>query len=255
MKIILNKQLLSYIKKKLTQLVKKFRVFHKYLNFHYCSSETNSSCKSLLTYNYNEIDMEIIYKIVTSFKPDPTFTPRLSKMPRAYTMKFWENHFEWTYFNSIIPPKSKILDFGCGTGHSDIFLAKEGHIVYGMDISPIAIAVSSYLKSLHPDLALEFYLANICTTEIQLNVDWVWCSNVLEHIGDWEPIFQGLTSVVGVGTPMLVSVPKGNAYDDPNHVHHWFSVEELYKSLSLVAEVNKVESHESNTYKAYLHLR
>lgn len=42
--------------------------------------------------------------------------------------------------NQMLPPQSRIAEVGCANGRDARFLAKEGHIVYAMDFSKVALA-------------------------------------------------------------------------------------------------------------------
>jgi SAM-dependent methyltransferase len=137
----------------------------------------------------------------------------------------WQNHFEWRYVRDNYAPCS-ILDFGCGYGYGDIYLAMNGFAVDGYDPNSDRVRMANYL--------LESYREKIGNNVRFLSGfpgekhDLVWMSHVLEHIPheEWSDIFSMFT-----GTPMLISVPLGNAYDHPEHVHHWYSSDALADDL------------------------
>ena len=76
------------------------------------------------------------YHYVKPFVGGPDFAP------------FFQDFYAFLNIVEILSlsPKSKILDFGCGTGWMSIYLAKLGHFVTGIDISPHFISIANTLK-------------------------------------------------------------------------------------------------------------
>src|SRR5574337_1874395 len=58
----------------------------------------------------------------------------------------WIDHFEWRYVSDHFVP-CRILDFGCGYGFSDIYLAMCGFEVYGYDPNMERIEIAKYMLS------------------------------------------------------------------------------------------------------------
>lgn len=52
-----------------------------------------------------------------------------------------------------------VLDVGCGTGENALFLAVKGHVVWGVDFSPIAIEKARY-KATERNLNVTFLTQN-----------------------------------------------------------------------------------------------
>jgi SAM-dependent methyltransferase len=153
---------------------------------------------------------------------------RLKGIPGAMTMKGWENHFEWLHFMQFLDTRdpTKILDFGCGCGHSDVFLAIMGHVVHGYDVDPLALSIAQYVRSLQ-----EYGVQGRVTFSDQPPSwvpDVVWMSHTLEHIhvGAWPSIFGALNHHL-----VYISVPLGHGYDDPSHVNHWEDEAALERDL------------------------
>lgn len=71
-----------------------------------------------------------------------------------------------TYFNSIKDRNIKILDIGCGTGTTAIWLAKLGFSVTGIDISPKAIELS-IRKSISEGVHCTFLVDNFLNTKLK----------------------------------------------------------------------------------------
>ena len=57
--------------------------------------------------------------------------------------RFWEAPLPTeelvNFIGKWVPPKRKVIDFGCGEGRDSIFLARSGYDVTGVDIAPSAI--------------------------------------------------------------------------------------------------------------------
>ena len=177
--------------------------------------------------SYNEVDMNVVERLCAPYPVDHPMVRRLRGIPGAMTMKGWENHFEWLHFIQFLDPHTKVLDFGCGCGHSDVFLAIMGHVVHGYDTDPLALSVASYVRSLQ-----EYGVQGRVTFSGQRPSwvpDIVWMSHTLEHIpvGEWPSIFRTLNHDL-----IHISVPLGHGYDDPSHVNHWEDEAALERDLS-----------------------
>lgn len=176
---------------------------------------------------------------------DLVFIRRLEENREALRLSFWENHFEWKAVLDYTEIMGRVLDFGCGSGHSDIFLARNGLTVHGVDLSPIGIAMANALID-KEDKAIQsrisFSVSDVIIDEPGGELyDSAWSSHVFEHIVDPNPILSGLKRWLKQGAPLLISVPLGNAYDDPSHVNHFFSGEELVEFLGQNVYVKKID--------------
>ncbi|MDB5049491.1 MAG: putative SAM-dependent methyltransferase [Fibrobacteres bacterium] len=162
---------------------------------------------------------------------DDSFQRRLATYPVALRTAYWENHFEWRGVAAWKEMPERILDFGCGSGHSDIMLARAGRTVHGVDGSPIGIAIAKYAADREPASVAEklsFSLADVTVDGPPCaRFDAVWSSHVFEHIADPGPALRGLENWVNPGAVLLVSVPLGHAYEDPGHVNHFPDEEAL----------------------------
>lgn len=175
---------------------------------------------------------------------DDIFVQRLKKYPGALKLSFWENHFEWQAVSEYPEIHGRILDFGCGSGHSDIFLARNGYEIHGVDLSSIGIDIANHLRgqeSIEVQQRLSFSLANIVTDSPKVPFDSAWASHVFEHIPDPSQILKGLQNWLRPGAYMLLSVPLGYAYDDPGHINHFADGEELKRFLGDTVTVTRLD--------------
>jgi len=191
-----------------------------------------------------------IYRSKLMAECDQVFIERLKKNPSALKMSFWKDHFEIKALKNYPEISGVILDFGCGSGHSDIYLARKGKRVHGIDMSPVGIAIAGYLRSLESTEVkkrLTFSVNDVtCDKPEGLLFDSVWSSHVFEHIPDPDPVLAGLRNWVKKGAYLLIIVPLGFAYDDPGHVHHFFNAEQLKTHLKNFVKVVRVDVHEKD---------
>ena len=144
----------------------------------------------------------------------------------------WENHFEWKYVADYYKPRL-LLDFGCGYGFSDIYLAMAGFEVVGYDIDAERIEIARYIRDNQTESVrnkVQFYQSAIPVRDYAL----IWLSHTLEHIPmeQWYSEFSLIWRSCKVdGVSILVSVPWGDAYDMPEHVNHWLTNDELVECL------------------------
>ena len=113
-----------------------------------------------------------------------------------------------------IPPGSKVLDAGCGSGRNLLYLLREGYEVFGADTDPGAIAA---VRELAPDLpTANFRVEPLeAMTFGDASVDFVISSAVLHFarnddeframlLGSWRPLKPGgiffcrLASTIGI---------------------------------------------------------
>lgn len=181
---------------------------------------------------------------------DQLFIDRLKNNPRALKMSFWEHHFEWRSLKHYPEISGRVLDFGCGTGHSDIFLARQGMTVHGIDLSSVGIAIALYLKGIESEdirRRLSFEVVDVTKNLPERGLfDAAWSAHVFEHIEHPGAILQGLRCWLKPNAVLLISVPLGYAYDDPDHVNHFFSEGDLENYLGEYVTVERVDIFPEN---------
>lgn len=180
---------------------------------------------------------------------DTVFEDRLQKNKQALTMNFWESHFELETFNKYPQLSGHILDFGCGSGHLDILFARKGYNITGVDVSPVAIKISEYLRNKEQDSVkarLAFVETDITMPYNGMKYDCIWSTQVFEHIKNPAPIMAGLRQYAKPGAYFLICVPFGNAYDDPGHCNHFYSKADLSSYLEPVIKLQDISIDEPN---------
>ncbi|MGL5329538.1 MAG: class I SAM-dependent methyltransferase [Peptostreptococcaceae bacterium] len=202
----------------------------------------------------DKIQLDEIRKIVELRKNEPnphndTYVRRLACYPQFLQLPYWTDYVETVYMMNSPYVKGKILDFGCGSGHLDLLLARSGRLVTGVDLSSIAIDIANYIKSIEDDEVksrLNFYLEDIAIDPIVYHeFDCCISTHVFEHIPDISKIMQGIRKRLKPGSYMLISVPIGYAYNDPDHCHHFMNEDELRRHFEPYVEVVSIERDSS----------
>ncbi|HSV49326.1 MAG TPA: class I SAM-dependent methyltransferase [Candidatus Acidoferrales bacterium] len=174
----------------------------------------------------------IILKYQSVEKNHDTYIRRWRENRLALYPSYWKNHF---HVPTILQAKcitGKILDFGCGTGHIDVILAKKGLNIYGIDISPTAIEIANYYRDhLKQSVKnrLHFHLANINSYYPDFKFDSCLLTDVLEHLSleTAKNIVIELKRLLAKDAPIFISVPYETNYFDPDHCNFFYSVEEF----------------------------
>jgi 2-polyprenyl-3-methyl-5-hydroxy-6-metoxy-1,4-benzoquinol methylase len=138
-------------------------------------------------------------------------------------------------------PPLRILDVGCGTGLNAALLSAQGHDVYGIDLSPIAI--EKFRAK-----GLKGSVINIETGPIPLpanSFDLVYASEVIEHCVDTTGFLRNLGTLLKPGGTLLLSTPNSafwayrlmaliglavSEYQHPGHVR-FFSQQSLSAAI------------------------
>jgi SAM-dependent methyltransferase len=115
-----------------------------------------------------------------------------------------------------LPPKARILEVGCGTGHNLTMLERFGS-VEGIEIDAEARA--------HAEKRLGRAVASAPLPELpeipRSSYDLVAALDVVEHIEDDQAAIAGLASCIRPGGRLLVTVPAHqwmwSAHDELNH--------------------------------------
>lgn len=169
---------------------------------------------------------------------DDLIKARARNHPTFFLRCHWENHMELAAFKRLTPVNGKILDFGCGSGHLTTMAAELGFEIDGVDELPSAISVAYHISE--NSLANRkpfFWQADVTKVRLEGKYDLVWSTHVFEHIENPEGVLLALKNWVKPGGQILISVPYGNAYADPSHVHHWHSAEAFRDFVSPWLEI------------------
>jgi 2-polyprenyl-3-methyl-5-hydroxy-6-metoxy-1,4-benzoquinol methylase len=107
---------------------------------------------------------------------------------------------------SLVPAEQplRVLDIGCGTGLNAGHLAKAGHTVTGIDLSPVAV---EQLRR----KGFEGFVCDIDTEPLPVPdaaFDLVYASEVIEHCADTSGFLGKLNRALKPGGTLLLSTPN-----------------------------------------------
>lgn len=101
-------------------------------------------------------------------------------------------------------PPAKILDIGCGTGSLSLVLAKLGHQVTGIDLSPKMIAQAK-VKTADAGLAGEFEVMGAAKPEFPpQSFKGIVCRHVLWMLPELTAVLQTWTQLLQPGARILL---------------------------------------------------
>jgi len=118
------------------------------------------------------------------------------------------------FFDRYDRQKARILDVGCGQGRDALFIARLGHIVTGVDISPNGIR--DLMAAAHrQELSIEGIVANIVTFEPQDEFDVILLDRTLHMLPRSErlSVLNRLMARVGRSGWLLIADEASNIAD------------------------------------------
>ncbi len=135
-------------------------------------------------------------------------------MPKQHRIQFNEDKYKAgeeihrtskLYTISCIPDKGnlKVLDVGCGTGLNSSLIAKQGHQMYGVDISSNAIAKYNNRGMTGLVCDLERFLPFRAHT-----FDLVFFSEVVEHLVSPQDVLKEIHRILKPGGKLVLSTPN-----------------------------------------------
>lgn len=122
-------------------------------------------------------------------------SPTLAGIRRDHVARY-----QWAA--SVLPAKSRVIDFACGVGYGTRILADAGHKPRGYDLSPEALAYAD----MHYAAPGTQFVAGDGREPVGLpEVDAAVCFETVEHIEDPRPLLRALRRAAPL---LLVSAPN-----------------------------------------------
>jgi SAM-dependent methyltransferase len=126
---------------------------------------------------------------------------------------------------AALPRPLSILDVACGNAELLKVLQQAGHVVTGVDVSPVRVQRNrSQIPHLFEGFAEELPLPGA-------SADVAIAFECLEHVMDLDRTLREIHRVLRPGGALLVTVPLENAADGPNHVR-LFSGERIQEAIA-----------------------
>lgn len=141
---------------------------------------------------------------------------KMWKIPEI--QKFYEDILSIITSRGISLDDKNIVDVGCGTGSLLYFIDErfKPRSYTGLEFSNKAIEIA---KTNFPK-ARYFYF-DILKTGINEKFDFLFCTEVLEHIDDPYTALQNIEKLMGENSFALITVPNGRTDNYPGHINFW----------------------------------
>ncbi len=104
-----------------------------------------------------------------------------------------------------------ILNVGCGEGRIDRYIRGMGYMIYSTDIKALTMGEGPYMFS-KADI---FDLSSFPVKSAPI----VICSQVLEHLKEWELALENLIKLTEVR--LIITVPRKKSFHSPDHINFW----------------------------------
>lgn len=125
----------------------------------------------------------------------------------------------------VRPLSGRALDVGCGTGRVTIRLAELGLAVDALDVEEKVVDIARRVAA-GRNLDIHFAVSDLVREGDALpdaTYDLVVCTEVLEHIENWQPVVRTMCRVLKPGGTLVITVPHNprlfSAIDE--HVGHF----------------------------------
>ncbi|GGU79000.1 class I SAM-dependent methyltransferase [Lentzea flava] len=136
-----------------------------------------------------------------------------------------------------LPPRSRVLDVGCGQGTQVLRLARNGHHVTGLDSSPALLDdLGRALEGEPDDVRARVRLVQDDARNLASfagSFDVVLCHGVLMYFADPEPLLDDLVGLVAPDGVLSLLVRNGDALAmRPGLLGDWAAARQAFESSS-----------------------
>ncbi|MBN2091300.1 methyltransferase domain-containing protein [candidate division KSB1 bacterium] len=127
--------------------------------------------------------------------------------------RYYQDMIRFDRILQLLPKTSqKILDLGCGDGYLSYLMAKEKHQVTALDLSQNRL---EKFKDLAAEFGIEQKIGDVKNTGLPDDTyQLIICSEVLEHIEEYEKLLEEAFRILKPGGQLIVSVP----HDEPRKI-------------------------------------
>ena len=124
-----------------------------------------------------------------------------------------------------LPPGSRILDVGCGSGWFSEYFARLGYVVKGIDISPDLIQMSEervarvpYGADHETPLRCTFAVHDVEASPLPEKFDAILCYDSLHHFEDERAVVRHLAAMLDVGGLVFILEGERPAVGSPSEI-------------------------------------
>jgi ubiquinone/menaquinone biosynthesis C-methylase UbiE len=127
----------------------------------------------------------------------------------------------YQFVKSVLPPPAQqILEIGCGNGYLTLELARDGHEVIGIDLSPEIIEVAERSRAAHPDPPGFGSLRYICTdvntwSAPDASFDAVIFNRSLHHLSELEQTIAKVKRLLKPGGRIICQDYAYDRFNEP----------------------------------------
>ncbi len=163
--------------------------------------------------------------------------------PRRFTHFALLSLYEFVASNFI---KDKVvLDLGCGVGYGSYRLGVRGaKSVYGIELDEKSVSFGQ-TQFHYPNVEIECKDIHDLATDPQKHgsFDFVYCSNVMEHIKDYGEVLKNISDLLKPGGQYFhVTPPSGKSKGNPFHITN-FTIPEWRKIIEPIFSNQRYFAH------------
>ena len=197
-------------------------------------------------------EFEKIIKEHDSYEIGEAALPAYSHKNPLINWLFWKRiKIAYQYANNSSKGKSKILDFGCGSGILSYMLAKNNHNITACDIEFAPLRLLN--NNIRFPLNIDFIEGDILHKNLEINTyDIIYALDVLEHIDALEPYIKLFDQLLTPNGVIIVSGPTentlykigrkiaGNRFTGDYHVTTISKIKDTFANYLNVTSVKKI---------------
>lgn len=126
-------------------------------------------------------------------------TYQLTHTPDDFVLKLIRPQIEERLQRYLSQPNQKVLDIGCGRAPFRALIKAQGAAYFGFDVQQNEDGTVDFLGTLDGELP-----ATLKGKQFEI----LLCTEVLEHVADWDRAFHNLAALCSPGGEILITCPN-----------------------------------------------